>query len=68
MRFLREEAELTQIKLAVKAGVSMSWLSRIERGKVDPTWGTMRRLASSLNVSMESLSEMAEDFEEAVVR
>lgn len=36
VRFLRKEAGLTQIKLVVKSEVSVSWLARIESGKVDP--------------------------------
>jgi transcriptional regulator with XRE-family HTH domain len=63
VRVLREEAKLTQLRLALKAGVSSSWLSRIEGGKVDPTWGTMRQLAKALGVSMEALAERAEGFE-----
>lgn len=64
VRVLREEAKLTQLRLSLKAGVSSSWLSRIERGKVDPTWGTMLSIAAALEVSIETLAETAERFEE----
>jgi transcriptional regulator with XRE-family HTH domain len=63
VRHLREEAKLTQLRLALKAGVSSSWLSRIEGGKVDPTWDTMRKLSTGLDVSMEALADAAERFE-----
>jgi transcriptional regulator with XRE-family HTH domain len=62
-RSLRAEAQLTQKALAEKSGISASWLSRIEDGQVDPTWGAMRLIASGLGVSLKSLSELAEDFE-----
>ena len=68
VRHLRAEAKLTQLRLALKAGVSASWLSRIEGGKVDPTWGTMRKLATGLDVSMEALADAAERFEGEVDR
>jgi transcriptional regulator with XRE-family HTH domain len=63
LRFLRGQAGLTQELLAEQSGVSASWLSKIEAGRCDPTWGDMRRIASELDVSLESLAEMAEDFE-----
>lgn len=62
--FLREQAGLSQDLLAERADVSASWLSQIENGHCDPIWGDMRRIASELKVSMVSLAEMAEDFEE----
>lgn len=64
VRQLREEAEWNQRVLADRAGISASWLSRIESGDYDPTWGTMRRVAAGLGVSLEKLSEVAEELEE----
>ena len=63
VRRLREEANLSPRTLAERAGMSASWLSRIESGDYDPTWGNMRRVAQGLGVSMESLSELAEELE-----
>jgi transcriptional regulator with XRE-family HTH domain len=68
IRFLREESGMTQKRLAEKSGVSASWISRIEQGEVDPTWNTIARISEGLAVSMESLAEAAERFEESVVR
>jgi transcriptional regulator with XRE-family HTH domain len=64
VRQLREEAELSQRALADRAGISASWLSRIESGDYDPTWGNMRRVASGLGISLEKLSEVAEELEQ----
>jgi transcriptional regulator with XRE-family HTH domain len=63
VRRLREEARISQRDLADRAGVPISEISRIEAGAHDPTWGDMRQVASALGVSMERLSEIAEEFE-----
>lgn len=64
LRHLREEATLSRQDLAERAGLSASWLSRVESGEEDPPWGDMRRVASGLGVSLEQLAELAEQFEE----
>ncbi|HKF83256.1 MAG TPA: helix-turn-helix transcriptional regulator [Solirubrobacterales bacterium] len=64
IRLLREEAEVTQVALAHESDVSACWLSRIEHGEVDPTWATVNRLSKGLGVSMESVAERAEWFEQ----
>lgn len=65
VRVLREQAELTGEELAARAKISSSWLSRIEDGQVDPSWGAVRMIAKGLGVTTEQLAELAEDFEEA---
>ena len=67
IRFLRNEAKMTREALVEKSGISASELLKLEEGQADPTWGSMRQLAAALNVSMESLAELAEDFEETNV-
>jgi transcriptional regulator with XRE-family HTH domain len=64
VRQLRRQAGLSQRQLAERAGISASWLSRIESGGHDPTWGDMRRVAAALDVPLELLSEIAEGYEE----
>jgi DNA-binding XRE family transcriptional regulator len=64
IRSLREEAGMTQATLAERAGISASWISRVEHGQVDPTWATIVQIAAGLGVSMVSLAELTEDFEE----
>jgi transcriptional regulator with XRE-family HTH domain len=61
---LREQAKLSQKQLAERADMSASWLCRIESGDYDPTWGSMRKVAQGLGVSMETLAELAGDYEE----
>ena len=64
VQVLREEAKLSQKELAERAGMSPSWLCRLESGDYDPTWGNMRKVAQELGVSMETLAELAGDYEE----
>lgn len=68
IRFLREESKMSQKGLAEKSGVSTSWISRIERGEVDPTWSTIARISEALGIPIESVAKAAERFEEAVGR
>lgn len=57
--------ELSQEALAERAGLPPTWLAHLESGTHDPTWGDMRRLAEGLEVSLEELSELAEELEAA---
>jgi transcriptional regulator with XRE-family HTH domain len=53
---LRNRAGLTQVQLAVKAGVNVMVPSRIERGVVeDPPESTLRALARALEVTVDEL-------------
>jgi predicted transcriptional regulator len=64
---LRDEADMTPTALAIKSDNSTSWISQVEAGEVDPTWGAMRSIVAALEVSMEYLAEVAERFEETGV-
>lgn len=55
VRRLRTGRGLTQEKLAVDAGVAAPYLSRIERGVVNPTIDILDRLAAALGVEVDSL-------------
>ena len=63
VRELRRGAKLSQEDLAQAAQIPAPLLARIESGKHDPTWGDMRRVAQVLGVSLETLSELAEEHE-----
>jgi transcriptional regulator with XRE-family HTH domain len=60
LKRLREERGLTQEQLAFDAGVTVSALSRIERGLNTPGWGTVTRLAEALDVSLVELAAQVE--------
>lgn len=62
IRRLREEKELSQAELADRSKVTPNTLSRIERGMIDPRWGTLRKLARGLGISLERMgSEVVEE-------
>ena len=52
IRLLREQREITIETLAGKAKVHWTYLSRIERGKANPSWDILRRLAIAIEVEI----------------
>jgi transcriptional regulator with XRE-family HTH domain len=59
----RDEAGIDQATLAERADLPASLIDEIEAGRSDPTWGDVRRVAEALGVTLEALSELAEEFE-----
>ena len=55
VRKLREERHLTQEALAEAAGVSVPYVSHIERGIKKPSLGTLLRLSAVLGVTVDTL-------------
>ena len=55
IRRLREEAGLSQAEMAERAGTTQDRVSRIERGRTEPTLAMLRRLASALGTCVEDL-------------
>jgi transcriptional regulator with XRE-family HTH domain len=60
IRTLRVERELKQLSVAEDAGITVAHLSKIESGKVNPTWGTVEAVAQALGVTMVEISLAAE--------
>ena len=48
---IRKSAELTQEKLAEKTGLSVEYISRIERGLAQPSFRTVDLMSEALNVT-----------------
>jgi transcriptional regulator with XRE-family HTH domain len=63
IRTLRQEKNLSQEALGHKAEIHPTWISHIESGRINPTWGNVRRIAGGLDVPLEKLAALAEDFE-----
>lgn len=57
---LREERDIRQEDLAYKAGITVSSLSRIERGLNSPGWITVSKIIDALGVSFGELVETLE--------
>jgi transcriptional regulator with XRE-family HTH domain len=62
---IRDERGLEQADIAVKANVAPSQLSRLEHGKMNPSWGTIRRIAAALGLPMSELIARAEQIEQS---
>jgi transcriptional regulator with XRE-family HTH domain len=55
LKRLRKEREVTQETLAFEADITVSALSRIERGLNNPGWMTVMRITRALKVSLVQL-------------
>lgn len=55
LRALRQEAKATLNDLAIRSGLSASTLSKIENGRLSPTYETLLRLADGLRVDIAAL-------------
>jgi transcriptional regulator with XRE-family HTH domain len=63
IRELREKRGKTQKDLATGAGITFNTLSLIELGNANPTWRTVRGIASALDVRVSTLARRAEEIE-----
>ena len=64
VRQLREKRGLKQEALAYGAGITIGTVSLLERGVSNPTWSTVKAIASRLGVSMADLAKLANRLEE----
>lgn len=60
LKWLREQRELSQVKLAARADLNPATVNQIERGMRDASPGTLRKLADALGVSLYELMEEEE--------
>ena len=58
---IRKEKRLTQAEVGKRAHLAVSYVSRIENGRVQPTMRTLGRLAEALDVSVTDVFRLAED-------
>jgi transcriptional regulator with XRE-family HTH domain len=63
IRQLRREGRLSQEALGLLVDIHPTWISHMESGRVNPTWGNVRRIARGLQVSLSELAALAEDLE-----
>lgn len=55
LRQLRKQRGMSQEALAEKAGISRTYLARLETAKHDPTLTMLEKLAKALRVKIEAL-------------
>lgn len=63
IKTLRQERKLSQETLGNDAGIHPTWISHIESGRINPTWGNVRRIARGLKVPLPELAALAEELE-----
>jgi transcriptional regulator with XRE-family HTH domain len=63
IRRLRQRAGVSQEELGHRAEVHPTWVSKIESGRNNPAWGTVRRLAAGLDVPLLELVALIERIE-----
>ncbi|HEX5982965.1 MAG TPA: helix-turn-helix transcriptional regulator [Solirubrobacterales bacterium] len=68
IRALRQERQLSQETLGNEAGIHPTWISHIESGRINPTWGNVRRIARGLDVPLSELAARAEELERKLAK
>jgi transcriptional regulator with XRE-family HTH domain len=63
IRQLRTAHPLSQEELGHRAGIHPTWISHIESGRVNPTWGNVKRIAAGLGVDLVDLAALAEQLD-----
>jgi len=63
IRKFRTDVGLSQERLGLQSEIHPTWISHIESGRVNPTWGNVRRIAAGLRVPLPVLAALAEDLE-----
>ena len=60
LRYLRRQKDLTQEQLAEKVGISVEFLSNLERGINGPSFETLEKLSVTLEVELKNLFDFDE--------
>lgn len=63
IRELREARGLSQEQLAIQADTHPTWISHLESGRNNPSWGTVQRISAALGVTVSELASRAERLE-----
>jgi transcriptional regulator with XRE-family HTH domain len=61
---VRTEKGISQMQLAEATGFMQSWISQVERGRRNPSWNNVARLAEGLDVSVAELAKRAQTVSE----
>ncbi|HVQ60363.1 MAG TPA: helix-turn-helix transcriptional regulator [Solirubrobacterales bacterium] len=63
LRELREGKGLSQEAVARRTGMHLTGINRLENGRTNPTWGSIKRVAAALGVSVAEVANRAEAVE-----
>jgi transcriptional regulator with XRE-family HTH domain len=59
----REALGLSQEGLGHRAEIHPTWISHLESGRNNPAWGSVRRIAAALDLTVSELAALAEELE-----
>src|SRR5688500_5914494 len=68
VRWARLHAGLSQQELATRTGIAQSTISRIESGKLDPRYGTVRTLLRACGSDLEVWPRIGSDYDRTEIR
>lgn len=60
---LRERAKMSRAELAERMELGEQAIAEIEAGRLEPTWGDLRRIASALGVPLADLLALTEELQ-----
>ena len=60
LKNLRKEKKLTQEELAYKAGINEKYFGRIERGESSPTFKTIVKICSAIDIKISKFMALVE--------
>jgi transcriptional regulator with XRE-family HTH domain len=63
IRELRTRRGISQEALAHDADIHPTWISHLESGRNNPSWGTVRRICRALGVPLSDLVALVEQYE-----
>jgi len=63
LREFRVNQGLSQEDLAHRASLHPTWISHLESGRENPSWATVRRLATALDITLADLAARADALE-----
>jgi transcriptional regulator with XRE-family HTH domain len=66
IKLTRRECGISQKTLGTEADIHPTWISHIESGRNNPAWGSVRRIATALDLPVSKLAARAEALEDAV--
>jgi len=56
---IRKEEKITQQELALRIGTNKSYISRIEKGLIEPSVGTFYRIINALGLNIDITKKLA---------
>jgi transcriptional regulator with XRE-family HTH domain len=64
IRQARLERGLSQEELAHRSGLHPTWISHLESGRRNPSWGNIGKLCAALDMPVSELAQLAEQLDE----